>query len=88
MFLVMAPATKTLILPSRSARSRINATVPGVVDGRGGVGHANDGGETAARGRGRAGGDGFLGRLPRFAQMRVQINQARGKPPVRPASNR
>ena len=28
MFLVMAPATKTLILLSRAARSRINATVP------------------------------------------------------------
>ena len=48
-----------------------------VVDGGGGVGHANDGGETAPGGRGRAGGDGFLGGLSRFAQMRVQINQSR-----------
>ena len=40
------------------------------------VGHADDGGESAARRRRRAGGDVFLGRLARFAEMDVQINQA------------
>ena len=49
---------------------------PGIVNGRRSVGHANHRGESAARRRRRAGGDGFLGRLPRFPQMRVQINQA------------
>ena len=41
MFCVMAPATKTLILLSRCARSRISATVPGIVNGRRGIGHAD-----------------------------------------------
>ena len=51
-------------------------------DGAGGVnrgqrvGHADDGGETAARGGGGAGGEIFLRGLARLAQMDVQINQA------------
>ena len=49
----------------------------GIVDGGRGVGHADDRRETAARGGGGAGGDGFLGGLARFAQVDVQINQAR-----------
>ena len=76
MFLVMAPATKTLTTPCRAARSRMSATVPAVSIGRRRVGHANDGRETAARGGGGAGGDGFLCRLARLAQMNVQVNQA------------
>ena len=48
----------------------------GIVNGRGSVGHANHRSESAARRRRRARGDGFLGRLPRFPQMGVQINQA------------
>ena len=48
----------------------------GVVNRGRRVGHADDRGEAAARGGGGAGGDVFLGRLARFAQMDVQVNQA------------
>ena len=49
---------------------------PGVVNGRGRVGHADDRGEAAPRGGGGAGGDVFLCRLTGLAQVDVQINQA------------
>ena len=50
---------------------------PRVVDGGGGIGHAHHRGKPAARRRRGPGGDGLLGRLSGFAQMRVQINQPR-----------
>ena len=49
----------------------------GVVNRRRRVGHADDGSESAARRRRRAGGEVLLGRLARFAQVDVQINQPR-----------
>jgi hypothetical protein len=49
---------------------------PGVVNRRGCVWHANDGGESAARGSRRAGGKVFLWCLARLTQMNVQVNQA------------
>ena len=47
----------------------------GIINGRAGVGHADDGSETALRRRPGARQDGFLGRLARFAQMDMQIDQ-------------
>jgi len=49
----------------------------GIVDRWAGVGHADDGGETAPRRRRRAGADGLLGRLARLAKVNVNIDQPR-----------
>lgn len=49
----------------------------GRVDGRAGVGHAHDGGESAARGCVGAGGNCFFDGLAGFAEMDVGIDEAR-----------
>ena len=76
MFLVMAPVTKTFTTPCWRGAFVDERDGAGIVNGRRRVGHADDRGEAAARGGGGAGGDVFLCRLARLAQMDVQINQA------------
>jgi hypothetical protein len=49
-----------------------------VIDGRGRIGHAEDGREAAAGGGGGAGGDGFLGGLAGFAEVDVEVDEAGG----------
>jgi hypothetical protein len=49
----------------------------GIIDGRRSIGHADHSGKPSPRGRHRAGGDGFLGGLARFAQVHMPIDKAR-----------
>jgi hypothetical protein len=70
----MAPVMNTVTTPSRPAFFANQRDSSGVLDHGRGVWHANDGGKSAARRRGRSGRDGFFGALTRFAKMDMEID--------------